>query len=93
MPLSPLEWDPALKLPSLHLAVYITCCNSAVGPMSRCPIVRHLTIKDIEEISGHMLQTVQCCSVRYRTVVVHKLKFHCGSHVFDHMTFISFLKQ
>ena len=42
--------------------------------MSRCPIARHRTIKDIEEISGHMVQTVRCRSARHRTMVVHKLK-------------------
>ncbi len=42
-------------------------------PSTRCPIARHRTIKDIEEISGQMVPTVRCRSARHCTVVIHKM--------------------
>ena len=58
------------------------------------PMSRHWILKDIEGKTGHMVGNVLCHAMRHRTLLVEETrKFHSGSHVFDHMTLISFKTQ
>ncbi len=42
-----------------------------VYTQTRSLIARHHILKDIEQLSGYVVQTVRCPSARHRTMVVH----------------------